>query len=242
MSNYTGLISIASSLPPVADESSPTHELGEKIFTSDGRAFRYVKVGATALTAGTVVQTSAEDTAVESILVAATAVGAKSVTTTGTVTVTANEYAGGYLVATGEGGTGNGLIYRIKSHPAATAAVVTLTLEDPLQVAFTALTQVDLVRNPYSGVVVNPTTASGAVIGVAVNDITANQYGWIQCEGVCPVLADASGACTVGGVVTASNQTAGAVEDGDTDTQAIVGVAVTGIASGEYGLVKLAIG
>lgn len=243
MSTYSGQLGIASGLPPVVDEANPTHELGEKIFTSDGRAFRYVKVGAsTALVAGTVVQSSAENTTNESITVAAAAAGATSITTTDTVTVTANQYAGGFMVTTGEGGTGNGLVYRIKSHPAATGAVCTFTLEDPLQVAVTTATQVDFVVNPYNGVIITPTSATGPVIGVAINDITAGQYGWIQTEGVAAVKADASGACTVGVLTTVSNQTAGCVEDGDTDTQGIVGVAVTGIASGEYGLVKLSIG
>lgn len=242
MTTYTGPAGVFSGLPPVADEQYPSHQLGEKMYTSDGRAFRYVKAGGTALVAGTVVQSAVEDTNDESVLMAVAAIGATSVTSADTITVTADQYAGGYMITTGEGGTGNGLIYRIKSHPAATAAVCTFTLEDPLQVAISALTQVDLVANPYNGVLINPTTATGTVVGVAVNNITASYYGWVQCEGVAPVLADASGACTVGAIVTASNQTAGAVEDGDTDTQAIVGVAVTGIAANEYGAVKLSIG
>ncbi|MEB3215552.1 MAG: hypothetical protein VKN72_04715 [Nostocales cyanobacterium 94392] len=242
MSKFSGPIGIASSNPFVCDEANPTHELGEKIYTPDGRAFRYVLNGAGALTAGTLIQSPAESTANQSRLVAAAAIGATTVTTTDTVTVTANQYAGGWLIGTGEGGTGNGIAYRIASHPAATAAVCTFTLEDPLQVAFTTATQIDLVQNPYRSVIVNPTTASGTVVGVAVNNISASQYGWIQTEGVAPVLNDASGATTVGVTVTASNQTAGSVEDGDTDTQAVVGYCVTGGAANEYSAVKLNIG
>jgi len=55
------------------------------------------------------------------------------------------------------------------------------------------------------------------------------------------VKADASGACTVGAKLTASNQTAGCVEDGDSDTLAVVGVAITGIAQAEFGLANLKI-
>lgn len=239
MSKYNGVV-IGSGLPPVLDEANPTHELGERIVTPEGRAFRYAKAGTSALVAGELLQSPAEDTAVQSIAVAAAVVGATSVTTTGTVTVTADEYAGGWLVATGEGGTGNGVMYRIKSHPAATAAVVTVTLEDPLQVAFSASTQVDFVKNPYNGVIVNPTTASGTVVGVAVNNITASQYGWIQTEGVATVLSQ--GGATVGALQVASNGTAGAVEaatNASTEAQAVVGIAVTGIATTEYGAVKL---
>ena len=184
MTNYTGTMGIASGIPTVVDDVNPTHELGEKIYTSDGRAFRYVKAGGTVLEAGKVQQSSIEDTGDQSLLVEATDVGATTVVLADTVTVTANQYAGGFVVVTGEGGTGTGWQYRIKSHPAATGAVVTLTLEDPVQVAFTAATQVDLVKSVYDGVILNPTSATGAVVGIAVNEITANQYGWIQVEGV----------------------------------------------------------
>lgn len=223
---------------PYAEESVPSHNLGALGMTPDGRKFRYAKFSGT-LTAGELLQTSVEDTGDQSLLVAAAAVGATQVTTVGTVTVTANQYAGGYLVATGEGGTGNGYVYKIKSHPAATSAVVTLTLENPLVVAFTTSTQIDLVKNPYDGVIQNPTSATGAPVGVAFRDGTDGYYGWIQTGGPGLVKADASGAVTVGSIVTASNQTAGCVEDGDSDTLTIVGTAITGIAQAEFGLCDL---
>jgi hypothetical protein len=241
MSKFTGSATIFSGRPPIVDEANPTHALGDVMHTSDGREYRYVLAGASNLVVGNLIQGPAQDTANQSVVVAAAAIDATSVTTTGNVTVTANEYAGGYVVVTGEAGTGRGEVYKIKSHPAATAAVVTLTLEDPITTALSATTQIDLVKNPYSGVIQYPTTASGAVVGVAVNNITAARYGWIQTRGIAAVLAD--GALTVGGTVVASNNTAGAVEDGAdaTDLQAIVGVAATGVATTENGAVFLTI-
>lgn len=244
MSTYTGTMGIASGLPYAVDEANPTHELGEKIYTADGRAFRYVKAGET-LVVGDLLEAPAEDTAVQSILVAATDAGAKSVTTTGTVTVTANEYAGGFVVVTGEGGTGTGFMYQIRSHPAAVAAVVTLTLSDPLQVAFTALTQIDFVKNPYNGVLQQNTTPTSCLVGVAVNEITSGQYGWIQTDGVATVKNDATGAVVVGNTVVASGTTVGSMRAAANDTTelfALVGTAVTGIATSERGAVKLNIG
>jgi len=243
MTTYTGISGVFAGLPPVVDEATPSHELGEKMYTADGRAFRYAKAGAVALVSGSLLQGPAEATGNQSRIVAAAAVGATSVTTTDTVTVTANQYAGGFVVVTGEAGTGTGWQYRIKSHPAATAAVCTFTLEDPIQVALTAATQVDLVANLYNGVIINPTTASGAVVGVAINEVTAGQYGWIQVEGLCTVYQE--GTTTVGGLVVASNGSAGAVEkaaNGSTELQAPVGYAATGCATAEYGAVKLFIG
>ena len=227
-------------ISPYESETTPSHALGTIGFTADGRKFRYALNNATdAMVAGELQQGRAQDTGDQSLIVEAASVGDLEVTTTGTVTVTANQYANGYIVVTGEAGTGNGLYYRIKSHPAATAAVVTLTLYQPIEVALSAATQVDLVPNLYDGVIQYPTTASSAPAGVAVIAVPASSYGWLQTGGEGLVLADASGAVTVGALVTASNQTAGSVEDGDSDSQAIVGVALTGIAQAEYGMVRL---
>lgn len=237
-----GGLPIIYGISPLKYEVAPSHPLGSIGYTPDGRKFRYAKNNATnAMVAGTLQQASVEDTAVESIVVAAAAIGDMTVTTTGTVTVTANQYSNGYIVATGEASTGNGYYYRIKSHPAATAAVVTFTLYDPIQVAFTATTQIDIVPNPYSGVIINPTSATSAPVGVAMNVCPASYYTWIQTGGVGIVYADASGAVTVGAAVTASNQTAGCVEDGDSYTLAPIGVALTGIAQAEFGLANLRI-
>lgn len=227
-------------LNPYDSSLIPEHPLGTMGVTPDGRIFRYALNNATnAAVAGELQQGRAQDTGDQSLAIAAAAVGATSVTTTGTVTVTANQYANGYLVATGEGGTGNGLYYRIKSHPAATAAVVTFQLYDPIKVALSASTQIDVVPNLWDGVIQFPTTASSAPAGIAMIAVPVSAYCWLQTGGSGIALADASGAITVGATVTASNQTAGAVEDGDTDTQAIIGVAETGIAQAEFGIVRL---
>ena len=226
-------------IDPYSEETVPSHQLGSIGISNDGRKFRYAKAGTSALVAGELQQAPAETADSQSLIVAAAAIGALTVTTTDTTTVTANEFADGYLVATGEGGTGNGLIYRIKSHPAATAAVVTLTLHDPIKVALSAATQVDLVHNPYNGVLQSITTLTGAPVGIAVTAVTGESYSWIQTGGIGIVKADASGACTVGTALTASNQTAGCVEDGDTDTLPIIGYATTGIAQAEFGACHL---
>lgn len=240
MTRFTGHPEVYSGLPYVVDEANPTHELGELMQTADGRRYRYARAGSgAALVLGNLLQGPAETTDSQSLIVDAAAIGATSITTSDTTTVTVNEFAGGFVVVTGEASTGRGQILRIKSHPAATAAVVTLTLEDPVQVALTATTQVDLVHNPYNGVIQYPGTRSGTVVGVAVNEITASQYGWIQVGGPACVLVN--GTVTVGSVVVAADN-AGAVEvgaNGTTEAFAPVGYAMTGIASTENGAVFL---
>lgn len=218
------------------NSATPNHQLGSKVTADDGREFRYCRVGATALVPGKLYQASAEDTGTQNLAVAAAAIGATSVTTTSTVTVTANEYADGFLLVTVT--PGQGYMYKIKSHPAASGAAVTLTLWDPIQVALTTSSRIDLVRNPYAGVVVNPTTATSAPVGAAVYPVTALYYGWLQVGGVCSLLAD--GANAVGSNLVASNGVAGAVEDAASPgAQPLVGTAVTGAADTEYGAVFL---
>lgn len=226
-------------IDPYSSTSDPLHQLGSLGFTADGRRFRYVKNNASnAMVAGELQQAEAEDTGEESLAVAATAIGSTTVTTTDTVTVTANEYADGYLVATAEGGTGNGLYYKIKSHPAATSAVVTFTLYEPIVVAFNTSTQIDVMKNPWDSVIQNPTTASGAIAGVAMTAVPASYYAWVQTGGPGVVKADAGGAITVGTQISASNQTAGCCE-GQVAGQASIGQAMTGIASAEFGMANL---
>lgn len=237
----TYLSQVAQAMPQGLFESSatPLLTLGERVATNDGRAYRYAKAGATALVPGKLQQAPAEITNHQNLAVAAAAaIGATQVTVTlGATEATANQYAGGYLVTSDA--TGEGYMYRIASHPAAAlSTALVLTLEDPILVALTTSSEVDLVASPYNGVIVNPATASSNPVGVAQFAIPANEYGWIQVAGPANVLAD--GTVVVGTSVVASNGTAGAVEAA-TGVQAPVGIAITGITSTEYGAIQLTI-
>lgn len=209
-------------------------QLGALATTGDGRYFRYVQNGAVLMVPGKLQQAIPEVTANENLAMAAAAIGATSVTTTSTVTVTANQYAGGYVVVTQTPGIG--YQYQIGSHPAVTAAVLTLQLVDPITVALTTSSVIDLVANPFMGIVVNPTTATANIVGAAVQALPINGFGWIQTKGVASVLAQ--GTIVVGEQVAASSTTAGAVV-ATSGVLASVGIAVTGIATTDYGAVSL---
>ena len=221
-------------IDPFSTETVPSHQLGSIGISNDGRKFRYAYVGASALVAGNLLQGPAEDTGDQGITPTAAAIGDTSVLTSSTMTVTANQYAGGYMIVTVTPGLGH--IYRIKSHPAATAAALTFQLYESIRVALTTTSRVDFVANQFNGVIQNPATATSSPIGVAMTAAALNTYTWIQSGGVASVLAD--GALTVGVNLSASNATAGAVEAAVT-AQAAIGYAVTGIATGEQGAVFL---
>ena len=219
------------------ESDSALHELGELVHAAD-RAYRYCKAGGTALVAGKLQQSSAQDTGDHNLAIAAASAGDTAIVTTSTVTVTQNQYADGYAVIADD--SGEGYIYKISGHAAATAAVVTINLEDELEEALTTSTTVDLIKNPYDAVVVNPTTISSSPAGVAVKDITASYFGWLQVSGPASVLAD--GALTVGTDVVASDNVAGAVEvvaDGTPEILSVVGTAMIAATDTEYGAVML---
>lgn len=209
-------------------------DLGALAFSPDGRAYRYAYAGGTALVAGTLLQSAAETTGWENLTAVAAAVGDTSISASSTVTVTANQLAGGYALVTVTPGVGQ--LYQISGHAAYSAAAPTIQLSDPIRVALTTTSRIDLVANPYSGVIINPATATAMPVGVAVVATPINNYGWIQVGGVANILND--GGSTVGTNVSASNGTAGAVEAAVT-AQAAIGVAMTGISTTEYGAIKL---
>lgn len=211
------------------------HNVGELVFSNDGRAYRYALAGASSLVQGKLQQASAEVTANQNLTAVAAAVGDLVLVSTSTVTVVANQYANGYALITVT--PGEGYQYKIAGHAAFTSAAPTFTLSDAIAVtALTTGSRIDLVANPYASVIINPATASSTPVGVAIYPVTNAQYGWLQVAGVANVLAD--GTVVVGTSVCASNGTAGAVE-ATAGVQALVGTAVTGIATTEYGAIKL---
>src|SRR3990167_7147190 len=83
------------------ESSSALHNIGAYVETSDGRGFRYAKVGVTATVAGKVYQGPALDATnmqpSGGLSVAAAAIGATEVVTTSTVTLAVKLLVHGFL-------------------------------------------------------------------------------------------------------------------------------------------------
>jgi len=237
MKNLTGPVQVVAQ-GIFEEKSTAQHVIGALVQSNDGRAYRYCRAGGTALVAGNLQQSSAEDTSDHNLAIAATAAGATSIVTTGTVTVTANQYAGGFVSIADDAGEGH--IYRISGHAAATAAVFTLNLDDEIQVALTTDTTIDVIKNPLDAVIINPTTATSSPVGVATFAMTADYYGWLQVRGPASVLADQT--VTVGTDVVASDNVNGAVEitaDGAAEILSVVGTAMIAATDTEYATISL---
>ena len=200
-------------------------DLGALATDGFGRFFRYCSAGSTtALVVGKVYQGPTTSNSNYQAIGMGTVGTLSTVFSTGTnVTLASNEVAGGWVSV--RSGSGAGYLYRIKSNTAATAGSSTITIEDPLQVAFqTSSTLIDLIPSPYSNLVIAATTAVSTPVGVAVAAIPASSFGWIQTRGPASVLNDAT-AVTVGGSIVASTVTAGSVT-GARGSAVIVGQAL----------------
>lgn len=225
----------------LSDSATQLMPLGTYAETADGRGYRYAKMGVTVGVAGRIYQAPAEDTTnFQNLTVSVNSVGDTTVTTTSTVTLTANQLAGGFLTFT-QGTTGTGLIYRIKSHAAAVGAVVVFTLDDPILVATTGTVKIDVHPNPYNGVVITPAgSATSCPVGVSNSVITASQFGWLQTHGPAAVLCSTT--ITVGNnVMPIFATTAGAATVAVDGVKSAIGYAMTGIATTDVGMVHLTI-
>ena len=242
MANITALTGPTQIFAQGIYESSTValHQIGEYAMTNDGRGYRYCKADGLQVV-GKLYQARAEDTSNEQELAITNATaGDLSIVTTSTVTLAADLLAGGFLVVS-EGTLGVGQMYKIKGNTAASAAVTTFSLEEPVRVTTTGSCKVDVKVNPWMDVVVAPTTATSGPVGAAQYAIPDNSFGWIQTHGIAAVLAQ--GTVVVGDdIVPAETTTTGTiVSRADASLSATVGFALHGAASTDFALVFLKI-
>ena len=225
--------------------SAQKHKLGTRMQIFD-REFVYVQAGE-AITAGVLVDGMAGTAAHQvDLAVNAASAGDTTVTLSGSLTITLNQYKDGWLIFNDVEEEGH--MYRVKSNTAvssATGCVITLDEEDGLATAITTSQQVGLYENPHKEVEIHDfNDIDNAPLGWACVDIADTYYGWICDKGFTTALID--GTPGIGAQLVVSQGVDGAIEvlDSDADDEGTV-VAVMGpIAgvAGEYGLVKANIG
>jgi len=227
----------------LANDSIQQQVIGCYAESPDGRGFRYSKIGAVATVPGKVYQGTALDATnlqpSGGLGVSAAAIGATSITISSSITLTANQLAGGYLSVAVT--PGQGYTYRIKGNTAVSGATgAVITLEDPLLVALTTSSKVIVAQHPYSGLVIEPGTPTAAIAGVPNSIITAAYFGWVQTRGACAVLFTGTGVAgkAVGSL---SAGTSGSAAPAIAATNILGYHMATGI-TGEYALIYLTIG
>lgn len=188
-----------------------SHNMGELVWLSDDRAFRYAKAGASNISYSNMQKSPAHvSNHTNKAVTAAAAVGDKQVVfTPGATASTANEYSEGYLVV--NDANGEGKYYKIANHLANAGSVsMTINLFDPITTALTTSSEITLVHNFWNGVIeATGSTAFGA--GVPVVSVSAGDYAWLQTKGTASVLIGA--AATLGAQLMGDASTAGAVTD-----------------------------
>ena len=181
------------------ESSTQKQRIGCTMRLADGREFVYCQAGGANIAVGKLCQGAVHDVANHGNIALTNAnANVFSVTVTlGDLLATANMYAEGFLNICD--GTGEGYLYKIKSHPAAAAnAALVLTLYDKVRLT-TSSAHATLVKHPASGVIIHPSPATQALVGVTIIPVTANYYAWLQKKGPACVLVD--GTIVAGGQV-----------------------------------------
>ena len=186
---------------------------GATMALPDGRVFRYVENGGTAIGEGLVVASEAPAGNHDEDLVVATSGSAGGFTigvTLGGTAAAKNLYQEGYMFSNLASTTPHEM-YKIKSHPAiSSSGTGTITIDEPdgFQTAITAGTDtVGLIKSPYKDIVVAPAAVAGRFVGVTCADLEADYYGWVQVAGLASVKID--GTPAFGTLVGASGTHAG---------------------------------
>ena len=225
---------------PYAESSTQLFPLGAELHYGNN-IFRYGQMGSGAVTAGKLVQHAAiianhtNMTATATTAVGETAI---SVETSGDTDMTLNQYADGYLWVNDANGEGQTM--RVKSNPAHDHSAdpsVVITTYDPLATALTTSSELSLLANPYTGLIVAPATETGTVMGATVIDMTASYYGWFTVSGPQALLS--VGTVVRGNICVRSGGTAGGVAPATDNLLTEIGEVMAARADTEYSLVYM---
>jgi hypothetical protein len=172
---------------PANVEDTPS-VIGGVAMTTDGRRFRlgYNATTSTTLAACKNTQGPVQSSSYSLGTVSAQNIGDTSITYTfngGAASVVVNYFTGGLLsIVTG---TGSPQTVQIKGNPAVTSSTtIVLQLQDPLVLATSASATANIWANPYSGVIICPTTLTGTVTGVNQVAIPGSTWGWFLTDGL----------------------------------------------------------
>lgn len=180
-----------------AETATQKFVLGTEFKMADGTKFRYAKAGASALTKGYMGQSPAEESDHKEIAIGTAADAGDyvlTISTTLSTATTADQYKDGYILI--NKGSGISQLHRVKSNTAGTTC--TVTLYHPLVEDVDSTDEFTLKANPWNGVVVLPTTATGIPAGVPLIDVTAEYYYWAQVSGPAPLIVDTADTVVIG--------------------------------------------
>lgn len=177
---------------PWTESSTKNFAFGTKLIIGD-RVWRYCLNGATGLSKALMTSQPAAIAGNKEIVQTghAWAVGdvSGSVLITTGQTLGVNEFADGIMFANKVAAVGDSYLI-IANKQRTTDTIMDIELLEPIRTAISVTTEITLMANMRSKVVVAPTTAVGPATGVPLIDVTANYYFWAQTGGPCPIITD----------------------------------------------------
>jgi hypothetical protein len=198
----------------VGTTKDPIYNVGDRVETPDGRAFRYAYAGGTCYSqmgcsnekksnavAVAPAQASAADNA-DGTGLAAGVIGSRCVSVTiaspfgytGDGSLIVDELKGGYIVI-GNGSAQSPQMRMIVGNPVlAAAGICKIYLDAPLIAAVTvATTTIELIANPYYGLIGDLGGGEYVTfVGVPARAATVGQYFWVQTKGPCWVTSNSN--------------------------------------------------
>jgi hypothetical protein len=180
--------------------SDQKNMLGRIFDLNDGRRYRYAEAGGSTIAKAVMTQCEAvipnwvDEPQTTGYAVAA-AIGDTSITLLLQTALEAHDMDDGWLLVNNE--TGEGELYRIKSHTIGTTPVVQIADEGGIRTATKVTsteTDITLIKNKWKDIIVVPAGAQTHVAtGVPNVAITGDYFGWVQTRGPCAILADTNG-------------------------------------------------
>ena len=227
------------------EDTTARFAIGTKFERQDGAVFRYAHFGATVDSAGLLcsVDVSESSTTLKpGVVVASSSTYQMPEETTGVypnmlgskymlitlASVQTDTYAGGYITIS-SGNSASSHTYRIKGNTATgnpDSGNTRIELYEKLQAGLNSSQGFTITGSRYANLEANlPATGTDLAAGVTMISITtANDYGWVQTQGICGVLA---GETTIlaGRMVSASTEVAGAVDLYNINVQSLTSTA-----------------
>jgi hypothetical protein len=173
----------------------PTHRIGHLVWaTKTGKAYRYVRAGASDLVVGNLIQASVRTAQHENLAIGtAAAVGDLYLqVTNGSTTIVPADFVGGTISVYTAGTVAIGDEYTIVDigGTLTSSGALKVYTDKPIRYVYSTSATVNMKKSPFSGVIQAPiTTATEMCVGVAIWPIPATEYGWIQTHGVTAVLS-----------------------------------------------------
>lgn len=212
---------------PYETGATQLYPIGQKAETTSGDIFRYTLMGGTIAIANSLYQ-SEPPTAfwvTQTHTIEATAGDTSISFDDGGTAFTVNQAAGGTVLF--EETVDLGHIYRIKSNTVTVSTETIMQFEDGVTVQVTmpvaANNVMTFILNPWSAVVIHPTTTPTALpCGIPRVIIAANAFGWLQTRGPSSCLV--IGSAIVGNIAIPAGTTAGAIGPAATQTTTVTDI------------------